>query len=118
MHLNHNFWSALNTLLSTCEIKIDRPMGSRHPKWPEIVYPLDYGYLEGSVSGDGNETDVWVGSLPDREITAVAVTVDLHKRDSEIKLLVGCSEEEIGVVCEFHNGGSQSAVVLRRDERS
>lgn len=112
---NDNFWSALETLLSTCEVTIDRPKGSHHPNWPNIAYPLDYGYLEGSESGDGNEIDVWLGSLPDGRLTAVAVTVDLHKRDSEIKLLIRCSEEEIGVVYEFHNGGSQSAVVLRRE---
>lgn len=111
----HSFWSTLETLLDTGEIKIDRPRGSRHPNWPEIVYPLDYGYLEGSKSGDGNEIDVWLGSLPGRKLTAVAVTVDLHKRDSEIKLLVGCSEEDIAVVREFHNSGPQSAVILTRN---
>lgn len=111
----YTFWSALQTLVKTCQIKIDRPKGSHHPNWPQIVYPLDYGYSEGTKSGDGSEIDVWLGSLLDKQLKAVAVTVDLYKRDSAIKLLEGCSEEEIAVVREFHNGGPQSAVILRRE---
>ena len=117
MDLEHkdSFWTALDKLLAKCEVKIDRPNGSSHPNWPNMIYPLDYGYLVGSKSGDGNEIDVWQGSLPEKRLAAIAVTVDAHKLDSEIKLLLGCTEEELSVISEFHNSGYQNALILHRD---
>ena len=52
---------------------------------------------------DGEGLDVWLGSDPTRRITAILCTVDLIKRDSEIKLLIGCTEEEKNIVLRFHN---------------
>jgi len=43
--------------------RIDRPRGTAHPRFPEFIYPLDYGYLEGPQGGDGNAVDVWRGAL-------------------------------------------------------
>lgn len=39
---------------------IDRPLGSVHPKYPEMVYPVNYGYVEGITGGDSEEQDVYV----------------------------------------------------------
>lgn len=97
------FWQALEQLLSTCELVIDRPRGARHPRCPDIVYPLDYGYLEDTRSMDGAGIDVWRGSMEAPVLDALIVTVDLWKRDSEIKLLVGCTEAERDCVLRFHN---------------
>ena len=33
-------------------IKIDRPMGSKHPKHG-FIYPVNYGYVPNTISGDG-----------------------------------------------------------------
>lgn len=99
---NPEFWSALDTLLSQSEIIIDRPRGSAHPRFPDFIYPLDYGYLQNTTSMDGGGIDVWVGS-GDKTLDAVMCIVDLMKRDSEIKLLVGCTEDEKVTVYETHN---------------
>ena len=40
--------------------KIDRPLGSRHPRHPDMIYPINYGYVEGVIAGDGAEQDVYV----------------------------------------------------------
>lgn len=57
--------------------RIDRPMGSRHPEYPELVYPVNYGYVEGVVAADGEEQDVYVlgadGPLEAFEGTVIAV---------------------------------------------
>lgn len=34
--------------------KIDRPLGSSHPKH-RFIYPVNYGYIPNTVSGDGEE---------------------------------------------------------------
>lgn len=70
----------------------------RHPRHPEMVYPLDYGYLQGTTTGDGSLIDVWLGSRGDTAVMAIACTVDLLKRDAELKLLLGCTEDEMRLV--------------------
>ena len=97
------FWIALEKLVSKSKVIIDRPKGSRHPKYPNIVYPVDYGYLDGTSSMDGGGIDVWRGSFSDSVCDAVICTVDLLKKDSEIKLLIGCTEEEKNIIMRFHN---------------
>jgi inorganic pyrophosphatase len=103
------FWLSMTQLLSTNGVIIDRPRGSSHPHYPTIVYPLDYGYLENTTSADGGGIDVWLGSLntlTDERIpkilTGILCTFDTLKRDAEIKLLVGCSEDDIQVIRDFH----------------
>jgi len=90
---NADFWSALDKFVAESKMIIDRPKGSRHPKYPDCIYPVNYGYLENTASMDGSGIDVWKGTDGDY-IDAIICTVDLLKRDSEIKILIGCSEEE------------------------
>jgi len=110
------FWRALDALVAGSELRIDRPRGSAHPRYPDTIYPLDYGELAGTRSGDGDAIDVWIGSLPERRISAVIVTLDLGKRDSEIKLLVGCTPDEAQIILAFHRSGQQSALLVERPE--
>lgn len=99
---NEDFWNALDQLVNTSEIVIDRPKGSSHPKYPDFVYRLDYGYLKDTSSMDGAGIDVWVGS-GEKKADAIMCIVDLLKKDSEIKILLGCTEEEKEIVYETHN---------------
>jgi len=96
-------------LLITNSLIIDRPKGSSHPRYPNIRYPLDYGYLEYTTSSDGGGIDVWLGSLNtvmmedgDKTLTGILCTFDTLKCDAEIKLLIECSEEDIQVIRDFH----------------
>ena len=41
-------------------VTVDRPIGTHHPKHREIVYPINYGYVEGLLGGDGEEQDVYI----------------------------------------------------------
>jgi inorganic pyrophosphatase len=112
------FWDYLDRLVAGSQVTIDRPCGSHHPVYSELIYPLDYGYLVGTTTVDGGGIDVWAGSLPGRRLDAVVMTVDLHKRDAEIKLLLGCTEAEKQVILDFLNGSSMRAWLVRRgDER-
>ena len=79
------FWKYLDQIISESRIVIDRPKGSRHPRFPEIVYPLDYGYLEGTTASDGGGIDLYLGSRGTRHLSAIILTVDTFKRDAEIK---------------------------------
>ena len=39
---------------------IDRPAGTSHPRYPALVYPINYGYVDGIFAGDGAEQDVYL----------------------------------------------------------
>lgn len=47
------FWQALENLVAASQTIIDRPQGSAHPRYPDMIYPLDYGYLHDTHGGDG-----------------------------------------------------------------
>lgn len=108
------FWPALDALIATCPLVVDRPRGSAHPRYPEIRYPLDYGYLAGTRGGDGDGLDVWRGSRPEQQVTAIVCTLDLNQRDAEIKVLVGCTPAEVQTILAFHNSGAQSGWLIER----
>ena len=38
---------------------VDRPLGSAHPRH-DWIYPVNYGFVPGTVSGDGEELDAYV----------------------------------------------------------
>ncbi len=112
-----SFWLMLDQLVATSEIVIDRPRGSAHPRYPDFVYPVDYGYLANTQVMDGGGLDVWVGSLPGRALTGVICTVDVLKRDVELKLLLGCTPAEQRVILEAHNAYSQAGILVERPPR-
>ena len=114
MNTSTDFWSAIDRLVESSEIVIDRPKGSAHPRYPDYIYPLDYGYLKGTSSMDGGGIDVWVGS-GGKVVDAIVCTVDLVKKDSEIKLLIGCTEEEKKIVYDCHNDSEfMKGILIRR----
>jgi inorganic pyrophosphatase len=47
-------------------------------------------------------------------VTGVIVTIDLHKRDSETKILLGCTREEMTVLEKVHNRGEQGGILIER----
>jgi inorganic pyrophosphatase len=100
---NPAFWSALEKLVQSSRIVIDRGRGVPHPRWSEVIYPLDYGFLEGTTSGDGQGIDVWIGAGGSREVVGIVCTADATKRDAELKILLGCSSLEIALVERFLN---------------
>ena len=111
---NEDFWNALDEMVSNSEIVIDRPRGSAHPRFPNFIYKVDYGYLKDTASMDGGGIDVWVGS-GEKKIDAIMCIVDLRKKDSEIKILVGCTEEEKLEVYKTHNETQyMKGVLIRR----
>jgi inorganic pyrophosphatase len=103
------FWHGVAELPITNSLIIDRPKGSSHPRYPHVIYPLDYGYLENTTSGDGSGIDVWLGSLDRvtdkkavKTLTGILCVFDTLKRDAEIKLLIRCSETDVQMIRDFH----------------
>ena len=100
---NKRFWSMLDDLVSGSEIVIDRPKASRPPKYPDMLYAVDCGYLKNTSSMDGGGIDIWRGTGEKHEINGIICIVDFLKKDSEIKILIGCTNNEKETIYRFHN---------------
>jgi inorganic pyrophosphatase len=91
---NETFWGHLDRLIAESRVIIDVPKGTKNSRLQEGPLFVDYGYLEDTSTMERDGIDVYVGSNPSRRVDAIICTVDLFKRDSEIKILIGCTEAE------------------------
>ena len=83
----------------------------------ELVYPVDYGYLNDTTGSDQAPIDVFRGTQKSNLIQAVVVSADILKKDCEVKLLVGCTQEEEYAILEFLNQTEfQKAILVRRSK--
>lgn len=112
--MNELFWMILDKLINNSEIIIDRPKGTKHPRF-DVVYEVDYGYLKDTTSPDDGGIDIWRGTKTEKKCDSVICTIDLLKRDSEIKLLLGCTEAEKELIIKFHNNSEyMKGLMIRR----
>lgn len=106
------FWALADAFVSAHQMVVDRPRGTAHPRFPQIIYPLDYGYLDGTSAMDGDGIDLWRGSAPGTRVTGVIVSLDGMKRDGEVKLLIACTDTEHATIQAFHNQADWMAGLL------
>lgn len=112
----HLRWAAWEDLIEQHGITIDRPHGSSHPVHTSIIYPIDYGYVQGTLGSDGHELDVFVGAA-DTGLVGALLTADFRKGDREVKLLHDCTPEDVYLVNGFVNYDRrlmEGILVLRR----
>ena len=95
-------WERWEALIRRNGITIDRPHGAQHPSHPSIIYPMDYGYVNGTNATDGENLDVFRGTVRTGLVGAI-ISVDHRKGDREFKLLYDCSPEEIYLANGFVN---------------
>ena len=95
------FWNEMAGLVVSMPIVIDRPRGKAHPRYPALIYPFDYGYVEGTLAADGDGIDIWIGLQEGRAFTGILCTYDTIERDAEIKLLLGCTEDDVRIIMKF-----------------
>ena len=118
--MEHNvlFWEYLEKLVQENETIIDRPKGTKHPKYENMVYVVDYGYIKNTKSMDNGCIDIFVGSEPNKKIDGILCTIDMVKKDSEIKILIGCTEEEkIKIYDLLNNSEYMKAILVERNEK-
>lgn len=82
-------------LNETIEIKIDRKLGSKHPKW-NFVYELNYGYVPNTLNADGEEIDAYVIGVnePLDEFKGKCIAIVHRFDDNDDKLVVVPEEKE------------------------
>ena len=79
-------------------VLVDRPLGSRHPRYPDLIYRLNYSYLPRTLGGDGQPIDAYVLGVgaPVAEARGVVVAVVVREDDVEDKLVVGVGGRRYG----------------------
>ena len=75
---------------SIVKVIVDRPLGSRHPKHGDLVYPVNYGYIEGIIAPDGEEQDAYILGVDSavKEFTGRVIAVIHRDDDIEEKWVV------------------------------
>lgn len=109
--------NSIEYLNKIVEIVIDRPMGSKHPKH-NFIYPVNYGYIPNTISGDGEELDCYVLGVFEPLETFSGKCIALIRRinDNDDKLIIvpndrEFSDDEIKVLTEFQERFFESKII-------
>ena len=100
-------------------VTVDRPLGSFHPEYKDMYYPVNYGYIEGIMAPDGEEQDAYIlgVSEPVEKFTGRIIAV-VHRADDVEEKWVVCPEgmtftaEEIMEQIRFQEQYYQSEIIM------
>ena len=89
-------------------VTVDRPFHSVHPNHSDLIYELNYGYIDGILAGDGEEQDCYILGVnePLESFEGVVIAVIHRKNDVEDKWVaapvgVTFTKEEIKKLTDF-----------------
>jgi inorganic pyrophosphatase len=99
-------------------VKIDRPLGSLHPKY-DLKYEVNYGNLPHTANDDGEEIDVYVLGIdkPLNSFTGKCVAIIHRLNDNDDKLIIipekidNISNEEINKLTYFQEKYFKSTII-------
>lgn len=71
-------------------VTVDRAMGTYHPEYPDMYYPINYGYIEGIIAPDGEEQDAYILGVdrPVETFTGKIIAIIRRNDDVEEKWVV------------------------------
>ena len=77
----------MNNIGLKVRVMIDRPIGSHHPEYTELIYECNYGYVEGIIAADGEEQDAYVLGISDPidSFEGIVIAEIIRKNDIETK---------------------------------
>ena len=100
------------------KVFIDRPLGSYHLKYPNIVYTVNYGYVPNTISGDGAELDCYVLGVfePLDKFKGKCIAVIHRTNDNDDKLIIvpeekDYSDDAIRALTEFQEKFFKSIII-------
>ncbi len=111
--------SIVSLLGQEVTVVIDRPLGSRHPKHNDMVYPVNYGYVPHVWAADGEEQDAYVLGVhePLKEFNGTVIAIVWRQNDNEDKLVVAPKDmtfdkEEIREQVRFQEQYFDSQIII------
>ena len=87
-----------NYINKNVKVKIDRPLGSKHPKY-NYIYPVNYGYIPNTVSGDGEELDCYVFGVfePIKEFEGKCIAIIHRLNDNDDKPILVPKDKDYNI---------------------
>jgi inorganic pyrophosphatase len=75
---------------NTVRVVVDRPLGSYHPKYKNIFYTVNYGYIPDVMAPDGEEQDAYILGVnePVKEFVGKVIAIIHRIDDVEEKWIV------------------------------
>lgn len=100
-------------------VTVDRPLGSCHPEYKDMYYPINYGYIEGIIAPDGEEQDAYILGVdrPVEKFTGKIIAI-VHRSDDVEEKWVVCPEnstftkDEIMEQIRFQEKYFQSEIIM------
>lgn len=101
----------------TITAKIDRQIGSKHLKYG-FIYPINYGYIPNTISGDGEELDCYILGVfePIESFTGTCIGIIHRLNDNDDKLVLvpedkKYTHDEIRALTEFQERFFESTII-------
>ena len=101
------------------KVTVDRPLGSKHPEF-DMIYPVNYGYVEGIFAGDGEEQDAYILGIdePLSEFEGNLIAIIHRLNDNEDKWVVtpdgmNFTEDEIRQLLHFQEQYFDSIIEMQ-----
>lgn len=110
----------MNEIIGTNVIvTVDRPLGSKHPNHSDIIYPVNYGYIEGVMTGDGEWQDAYILGIdePVETFCGKIIAVIHRLNDVEDKWVVSpenkiFSKNEIQEIVNFQEQYFETEIIM------
>ena len=103
----------------TVKVIVDRPLGTYHPKYKDMFYSVNYGYVSNVIAPDGEEQDAYILGVdkPLREFVGVVIAVIHRINDIEDKWVVApegiiFTKEEIMKKVEFQEKYFKTEIIM------
>lgn len=108
-----------NYLGQIVKVKMDRPLGTKHPKHG-YIYEVNYGYIPNTISGDGEELDAYVlgEHTPLKEFEGEVIAIIHRTNDDDDKLVVvakgkNYTDEQVRALTEFQEQWFESVIIRK-----
>ena len=109
----------LEMIGKSVKVIVDRPLGTYHPKYKDIYYYVNYGYVEGVIAPDGEEQDAHILGInePIKEFDGKVIAVIHRHDDIEEKWIVvpehlSLSKDEIMRQVDFQERFFESEIIM------
>ncbi|MDD3048579.1 MAG: inorganic diphosphatase [Bacilli bacterium] len=101
----------------TLKVKMDRMLGTAHPKWG-FIYCTNYGFIPDTTSSDGEELDAYVLGVfePVEEFTGKCIAIIHRTNDDDDKLIVvpedkNYTDDQIKALTEYQEKFFESVII-------
>ena len=76
-------------------VYIDRPIGSHHPKYNDMIYSVNYGYIKDIIAPDKEYQDAYVLGInePIKKCEGTVIAIVNRINDIEDKIIVSIDDK-------------------------